>query len=234
MKNTLKKIKKYCLDIIFPPLCISCKSNLETKRENLLNLCLNCEEKIETNPNKDTIYLNNKQFDYIYGSMYENKIIRNMIHNLKYKKIKYALNSIKIKIIKPTVKKYIDNFKEKDWIIIPIPIHSSKKIERGFNQSSLIAESLSDVLNKNDIRASVENNILIKAKKTESQTKLKRKNRRKNIKGAFKLIKDGNLKGKDIILVDDVFTTGSTIKEAIKELDNADYKSLVIFTVTKN
>lgn len=234
MKNTLKKIQRYCLDIIFPPLCISCKSNLETKRGKLLNLCHNCEKKIEINPNKETVHVKGKQFDYISGSMYENNVTRNIIHNLKYKQIKYALNPIKIKIIKPTIKKYIENFKEKDWIIIPIPIHSSKKIMRGFNQSNLIAESLSDTLNKNNIKASIENTILTKTKKTQSQTKLKKKDRKKNIEGAFKLIKDNNLKDKDVILVDDVFTTGSTIKEAIKELDNADYGSLVIFTVARN
>lgn len=105
---------------------------------------------------------------------------------------------------------------------------------RGFNQSNLIAESLSDTLNKNNIKASIENTILTKTKKTQSQTKLKKKDRKKNIEGAFKLIKDNNLKDKDVILVDDVFTTGSTIKEAIKELDNADYGSLVIFTVARN
>lgn len=234
MKNTLKKIKKTLLDIIFPPLCISCKENLKSKKEKKLSLCIKCENNISINVKKETIKINDLDYIHLYTTSYKNKVIRNIIHALKYNQIKPALNAIKIELIKPYIKNHINIFKKKDWIIIPIPIHSSKRRKRGFNQSKLIAKELSKILEKNNIKSSTENNFLIKEKRTKSQTKLKKKERRQNIKKAFKLNKNKNLKNKNAILVDDVFTTGSTVKEAIKVLEKYSYKNLIVFTIAKN
>ena len=93
-------------------------------------------------------------------------------------------------------------------LIIPIPIHHLKKAERGYNQSDYLAKGLSKSLN---IPYSI--NSIKRIKYTESQTKLKMKERALNVSKAFKVGQPKKVSGKNILIVDDVCTTGATLLE---------------------
>lgn len=99
------------------------------------------------------------------------------------------------------------------WLVAPIPLHPKKERQRGFNQSKLIAEFLTDKLNLEFCDA------LKRIKNTEPQAKIKDPEKRmKNINGCFEIKNPEKIQGKNILLVDDVFTSGSTISEAVKIL----------------
>lgn len=113
-------------------------------------------------------------------------------------------------------------------LIVPVPLHPKKLRERQFNQSEVLASYLAKRLDKKIVKDKVK-----RIKYTMPQTELKRDERIKNVDGAF-LAKDGHdLKGKTILLIDDVFTTGATLHECAKALKNAGAKKVVAFALAR-
>lgn len=101
-------------------------------------------------------------------------------------------------------------------IIIPVPLHSSKMRKRGFNQSESISEGMASVTGiKVDARS------LVRTSASATQTKKSRYERWINVEGIFKLAFPENVRGKHVLLVDDVITTGSTIESCVNELHKA-------------
>ena len=129
-----------------------------------------------------------------------------------------------------------------DPILMPIPLSPKRYRERGYNQAALICEELINI-NKDahlrhgvngELNFSMENNILIKPKETEHQARIKNRNMRlKNLVGSFaiKNEKQNLIKGRNIILIDDITTTGATLNEAKKILKHAGARKVIAFTV---
>lgn len=106
-------------------------------------------------------------------------------------------------------------------MVVPVPLHKSKLRKRGFNQAYLLvrnwhrtARSYGLALPREKIKATV----LARTQKTGSQTKLSRKERIENVKGAFCVTREADVSGKRVLLVDDVYTTGATVNECAKTL----------------
>jgi ComF family protein len=112
--------------------------------------------------------------------------------------------------------------------IIPVPLSPQKEKERGFNQALLLAKELAAKKNLEIIRRG-----LIKVKTTPSQTSLEASDRRKNLQGAYKVIRDREIKDRIILLVDDVYTTGSTLQECSKALVGAGASEVRALTVAQ-
>ena len=106
-----------------------------------------------------------------------------------------------------------------DWIV-PVPLHPRKRRRRGFNQAHLMVARWPRYLQEedNDNRVNLMTNILQRVRFTASQTGLERKQRQRNIKGAFKIKAGENLQKGSILLIDDVFTTGATVTECARVL----------------
>jgi len=111
--------------------------------------------------------------------------------------------------------------------IVPIPIHRIKYMHRGFNQVSLIIKS---AVRDSDIKY---NNCLVRRKYTISQTKLSAEERRNNLKNVFCIKDKANIKNKAILLVDDVFTTGSTLRAASAALLSAGASNVSIMSIAR-
>ncbi len=111
-------------------------------------------------------------------------------------------------------------------MVIPVPLHRSRRRERGFNQSEILARRLADLLH---IELNTE--ILRRIRPTQQQAKLEESERRENVRGAFGLADaDGaSLSGKAILLVDDIVTTGATICEAAKPLQSGNPALVDVF-----
>jgi competence protein ComFC len=125
----------------------------------------------------------------------------------------------------------MQNFK--DAILIPIPLSPKRHRERGYNQTELVCKELIKINNlRHGVDCKLENNILVKIKETEHQAKIKdRKKRLKNLANSFSVKNSEPIKGKNIILIDDVTTTGATLNEAKKILKQSGAKKIIAFTV---
>ena len=110
--------------------------------------------------------------------------------------------------------------------ILPVPLHNAKLRERGYNQAYLIAQGLSETLN-----IKISENFLIRKKNTESQTRLSVSERQKNVKDAFEILKVDNYRNNKFIIVDDVITSGATIKEIRQLLFNYGIQEIFIVSL---
>lgn len=126
--------------------------------------------------------------------------------------------------------------KEKVDLILPVPLHSMKFRERGFNQSYLLIRSWKSISSQMAGEVSdipVNTDVLIRSKATVSQTGLGRQQRLKNIKAAFRVKIPEKVMAKKVLLVDDVYTTGATVDECAKVLLKAGAESVDVLTVAR-
>lgn len=133
------------------------------------------------------------------------------IKKIKYKWI-YSIEEILVSfIVRDFWKSDVPDFD----LLMPIPLHAKRKKWRGFNQAEIIAKDLAEKFKVKLGRG------LIRNRETKTQVGLSKDERKKNISGAFSLISTVGVKGKNILLVDDVYTTGATMSEACKVLKKA-------------
>jgi ComF family protein len=111
-------------------------------------------------------------------------------------------------------------------VIVPVPLHPTKVKKRGFNQSEIIAASMAEILN-----ITLDTQSLIRIKNTESQTNKSRAQRAENMKDVFGLSNSAQLKGKRVLLLDDILTTGATPESCITSLQKADGIEVSIVTI---
>lgn len=113
--------------------------------------------------------------------------------------------------------------------IVPVPISSKRRKERGYNQCELIAKEIAK-----EVCIEYNNKSLYKIKNIKEQSKLNKEERGKNIEGVYEIRETNRLKNKKIILLDDIFTTGSTVNECCKMLKQAEVKLIDILTIAKD
>lgn len=215
----LKTIFNTLLDFIFPVYCCICKKNGNILCDKCLSnfkihntfFCQRCMTPIINNTHNNC---NIKFFDgngIAFIVLKHNKSISKLISTFKYKfnfSLKYKIQQI--------IHKYITENNiciQKNTVISYVPITKRRVFWRGFNQSYHIANILSNIINVPVV------DLLVKKVNTKSQAKLTKKEREKNLQGAFQFINIDYLDDiDDIILVDDIITTGSTIKECINTI----------------
>lgn len=193
----------FCLKAIrlnTPPFCQKCGRQIKGKYLTR-NICKNC---------RHTYYY----FDRAWASCSYEGSVKEMIHNFKYKD-KIHLKKPLSRLIVDFIKLYSLPVEHCDYIA-PIPLSPSRLREREFNQAEILAEGLSEYFEVNILRDN-----LSRIRNTASQTGLDKEKRLMNIEGAFKLKNPEAVKGKNILLIDDVLTTGVTASEAAKTLKEA-------------
>jgi ComF family protein len=181
-------------------------------------MCDNCLTKIQrSTPSRlqrefERKFLNNKFISEFYSPFVfeKDKELQYAIHALKYDK-KFPVGIFLGKILAAEFK-----LNQINWnfdLIIPIPLHQLKKAERGYNQAYYIAKGIGSTL-----KVRVSDRSVKRIKYTESQTTMNINEREENISGAFKVKWKNSVRGKNILLLDDVITTGATISECGKML----------------
>lgn len=163
--------------------------------------------------------------EHLYIFKYQG-IIRDLIIDYKFNEKSYLYKLFVNFLIKN--EKFFQILKSYDTII-PVPISKKRKKQRGYNQSSLIAKELAKKLN-----IDYKNKSLIKTKNITEQSKLNKEEREKNIQGVYELYNLKKLKDKNILLIDDIYTTGSTVRECGKILKQANPKKIGILTLAKD
>jgi competence protein ComFC len=120
------------------------------------------------------------------------------------------------------------SMREEFDVIVPLPVTEKRLKERGFNQCYIMAEEISAIAKK-----PLSFSALGKKKETKDQYTLSREDRRKNVRGAFAVHDKGELRGKRILLVDDLMTTGHTAREASRILLSARAQSVLFFALAR-
>lgn len=191
------------LPFIIKDFCPRCGLQMPT---DSVGVCMNCKTK-------------NYNFDYARSVFTYNDLVKHAIHKMKISSAKY--------IAEPLAQSLFYYFKTLDWkidFVTYIPIHSQRLKFRGYNQSKELATHFSNLTNIPIIEC------FEKIKNTPNQTSLSGKERQNNLKDAFKLI-HSDVKDKNILIIDDIFTTGATSNEVSKLLRNKNANKIYVLTV---
>lgn len=216
-------------NLMFPDLCVVCADNLSKNEQHLCLTCLHTMPKtnfhhVLNNPiekrfwGKTNVHRCTAFFFFQKGSPFQK-----LLHELKYKNNK-EVGEVLGKYAAADLLDSAD-FASVD-VIIPVPLHPKKYLQRGYNQSEWIGKGLSMVLEKpQDIIT------LIRVKENTTQTKKSVFERYENTEGIFELKDKKSLVGKHILLVDDVLTTGSTLEACIRVLLEIEGVKVSVFTL---
>ena len=212
-----KKTRDFIVNILFPCFCLNCGKEGDY-------LCQDCKHILEISEFHQK--LQEKNLDDLYWALnYQRPLNKNLIQKFKYKPF------IK-ELAKPLSCLIIDHFqllatkpnflRETDFVLIPVPLYKKRLKWRGFNQAEEIAKQLSCSL-----EIPVLNNVLVKIKKNLPQVGLSEKQRKENIKDVFVCKNTELAQRKKVLLIDDIYTTGSTMEECARVLKNAGVQEVI-------
>jgi competence protein ComFC len=211
-KRTIKKLWEALIEVIYPRenYCIICGE------DDCFGICSNCKKSINL--------IGEEYQEEIISCGYYGGVLKELILKFKYKSDFTAGD-----ILAEFMEEYISHiFNYKEYTIAYIPLSKKSHKARGFNQCEYIAKKIAGNLEIEVVE------LLIKVKETKEQKKLKKDERFENIRGAFSLKKGINVKNKKIILIDDVTTTGATLKEAGELLKKFDIGDIKLLTLAKS
>lgn len=238
------RITRIAFDILFPPLCMHCgsylnghplplcKSCYETIIKNTSLFCPICGIRMATNGEicihgkKDA-----KPYPYLLGaaSRYDDPVVRSCIHTCKYQG-QYAAT----KVLSRLLVEYALHLNPRPAIfattptVVPIPLHPGKERERGFNQSALIAQAFAQTMEF------AYDELLVKLIDNDPQAKTRtREERFERMHGAFAIPRPQDVQNKNIILIDDVSTSGATLSEAAQTLKAVGAKRILALVIAK-
>ena len=232
LNEFVDNMRRTFLSFLFPPRCVSCNCSG-------VWLCRNCMHRLSyasyqccvvcgkpaiggyTHPACETRYTASRglsAFEY-------QEPLREAIHNAKYR----GTWGIFMELVEHAVG-WLDLMEVQflpDTVLVPVPLHYLRKWERGYNQSHIIAKYLAK-----NLSLPFEPHWLVRTRYTKSQALLSKEVRHGNVKGAFQCT--ANLRGKNILLVDDVFSTGATLRAAAKELKKRHARTVWCFTIARS
>ncbi|MDD5291584.1 MAG: ComF family protein [Candidatus Omnitrophica bacterium] len=242
MVKMLKTILESFINIVYPPICVTCnKPNGLRENQGLIchecyygikrhipPFCLKCGRGLNSLESISSgvcrgCAKKHYYFDQAYSMCVYDGPIKELIHRFKYNyKLQYKT------VFENLLKEFLQSFnvlRDID-LIIPIPLHPVKLREREYNQSQILAAMASQILQK-----PVGSDILSRSRNTKPQIDLKEEARMKNIHGCFTVKNGDKVKSKQILLVDDVLTTGTTLSEAARMLKQHQPEKICVLTL---
>jgi ComF family protein len=163
-----------------------------------------------------------------YGS-YEGGL-RHLIHLLKYENVLPAADYLG-RMLADVVREIAPGFGSDPVLLLPVPLHRAKLRGRGFNQAERVARAA--VRHLPDVRLEIVSRDLLRQRETASQAGLTQHARRENVRGAFRVSRPQAVAGREVLLVDDVYTTGATVAECARVLRKAGASSVFVATVAR-
>jgi len=234
------KLLESAVALLYPPVCVVCGADVPF-REQLCDscqgrasrivapFCRKCSQPFEgalegeftcANCAHRTLY-----FEAAVSAYRSRGVVRQIIHDFKYGRQVYLRHSITrwLEVAMNDERISAERFD----VIAPVPLHPARQRERGFNQASLLAELLSK-------QVSVPWKLLLERHRyTTTQTALDRAERIENLRNAFRLRKNIDVRRLRILLIDDVLTTGATLSECARVLKNAGATSVYAVTAAR-
>lgn len=222
------------LNLFFPNLCELCKSPLVEGENQLCVKCLWDLPRVKTglgfgNDRVSCLFADRPEVKQAVAFLYYEKggSVQRLIHAFKYRGNK-GLAFLLGRQMALELQKNGNSLKEMD-VLLPVPLHKKKKRQRGYNQSEWIARGIQSVWN-----IPIEMKGFKRIRKTKSQTSKSVYERWVNAEDTFRVVKEEVLAGKRILLIDDVITTGATVRacmEALKKLPDAELNVLALSVV---
>jgi ComF family protein len=214
-------------DVLFPPLCVVCENLLTGEEEHV---CASCFSAIRPVLETDPTYQDSRRkltstgiiSDLVAAYYFEpGGPLQTIVHHVKYNGMT-SLGTALGRRLGERVK--LDRPGEKVSGIIPVPLHFSKRRERGYNQSEVICRGIASVLD-----VPVAASVVLRRVYTQSQTKLNSEERQRNVAGAFSIQRQSSFMLKDatLLLVDDVVTTGATMQSCAQVLIEGGAKRVI-------
>ena len=195
---------------LFPPVCYACNIRIDEQKKCL---CVDCMRRLRPHTGLLIGEFTDLDMDFYHAiCLYQyDYMVHNLIHDFKYKNIKNIGNLFAVNIVK-LIKNDYPNFQEVDCVV-GVPMHSTKERERMFNQSYYLCEVIAKGLNIPNLSKSIKQTV-----STPKQSQLKRSERLSKPYDIYKKIGTESFKDKKVLLVDDVFTTGTTVNGLSKFL----------------
>jgi ComF family protein len=216
IKDALQNLLDSILDFVYPPLCVVCGRLLDNGKDHV---CAECWESIQKVHAQLPLYVETRnklvrtEFVDDLASLFvfeKEGAFQKIAHSLKYS----GVQALGIEIGRRLGTKLSEQAIRAE-ALVPIPLHKRKLRERGYNQSELIARGCSRTTG-----IPVRTDLVCRGKFTQTQTMFSLEERRKNMENAFSFV-SSDVKGKTIILIDDIITTGSTIESCADVLKRA-------------
>ncbi len=224
----LREIKESVLHLLFPHVCTGCGSDLLSKDSVL---CMRCVEsmpetqfELHANNPAEKIFWGRLPITTASAQFYFTKesLMQHLMHQLKYKgnkELGIQLGRIMGDQLRKSGRFAVD-------ALIPLPLFPAKEERRGYNQATLLCQGMAETM-----QVPVLDNVITRPQHTETQTKKGRIERWKNMEGKFVLTDSAAIENKNILLVDDVVTTGATLEACGNELLQAKNVKLSIATL---
>nr|HPR17498.1 ComF family protein [Candidatus Cloacimonadota bacterium] len=218
-------------DLLFPRICFVCSRRIaegiicedcQQKLVFLDDVCDFCGSSLKQGKCPKCV-AENFRFDLARSVFPFDKTVQALIHNLKYDEMTKVAKFLSAYAVRYLQEK--QPFDQVDFIV-PVPLHTVKKRSRGFNQSELFTHEIAVAMNWQHLP-----NLIKRNRFTQTQTKLGRIARQKNVAGAFSLNPKVDITGKNILLFDDVFTTGSTLNAIATLLKENQASNVYAFTI---
>ncbi|VXD18485.1 ComF family protein [Marinoscillum sp. 108] len=228
--NVVGIIKEYLQDfvsLIFPRICINCSTILVYQEEHI---CIKCRLSLpktdyhlqNANPLKSKFVYEPKVLGVVaYLHFNKGGVAQKLVHELKYR----GQQEVGIML----GEWYGYDLIKSNWpvdMIIPVPIHKSKLRKRGYNQADCFAEGLSS-----SMEIPVRTDLVERKKSTMSQTRKSKVERWQNVNEIYRVTNSAELQGKNLLVVDDVLTTGATLGELVVALSEGGAAGIYIATI---
>lgn len=204
------------LRLLYPSLCATCHQLLELEEQGLCLPCRQNLQKLRLFPSEERIRLSLAYGDEGWALFRYEDPVKEILHQVKFGRRRDLLQIFGGEIAsflqrRPQVAAYD--------CIAPIPLDPHRRPERQFNQSGLLAQKIHETLGgKRGQGPRLEGKLLVKKHSTFPQSLLGREARRLNLQRVFEVFRPQRIKGRSVLLVDDIFTTGATLEEAAKTL----------------
>jgi ComF family protein len=213
------------VELFFPDNCLLCRQFLNSRHQR--QLCPDCQSGLALNPmpfGRHT-FAAPCAFDQSWSVCLYNETAQKLLHAFKYN-AKTSLSKTFVPLMIEFIDRHHLPLDEFD-LISPIPLHAVKMRERGYNQSALLSHALG-------LHYGLEHaeNLLVRTKKTQTQTELGAKQRWTNMQGAFRIQNPTEAFGKSVLLVDDLLTTGATVHNAAEALKAAGTRRVGVLTLS--
>ena len=216
---------KYIEQTLLPSHCVNCKKDTPEEPKSMRWLCLGCHLLLLPRWQKTPLKPELEESFYIFNYQ-KDKLAKKLIHALKYNWVKEIAETLNVAMEKERI-----NIKKIPCdIIIPIPLHPRRLRERGFNQSRLVAEKIAEITG----RPIIENAVRRKVYRRAQMEIKKRASRIKNAQNIFACVKPPRFNNETVLIVDDVATTGATLKECARVLKSSGAAKVFSFTLAQD
>ncbi len=219
------------LSLIYPRVCVGCRRRTDNPA---IPLCMSCVDRLEPAAEPalieivDRLPVETETLDRCCAVwMFErNSPLQKLLHKIKYENRPSIGMELGQLLGKTCADHWSAGIAAPPDVICPIPLHRTRYLERGYNQSGRLARGAGNVL-----QLDVSTGVLIRSRATRSQTNLSREDRWTNVRDAFTVVDRNAVAGRSILLIDDVLTTGSTLAAAALALRRSGASSVSTATV---